>query len=109
MKKIIFTLVLLLSIGVHAQAEKNAQNITNEITEVLDLSKKDSEKVYEMALERVQNIRAFKKANPEMSEKELKENTSKYGKEFSKSLRALVGDDKMKELSEYRKKKKSNN
>ena len=102
-------LVLFASLAINGQTEKNAQNIANEITEVLDLSIKDSEKVYELALERVQKVKAYKNENPDMNEDELKKNLSKYGKTFSKSLRALVGDEKMKELNTYRKQKNSKN
>lgn len=111
MKKVITIVVLFLSISINAQiqskAEKNAKNVTNEVTEVLSLSEEDSKKVYDLALVRATKVAEFRAENVGMDEKEIRANIKPYAVAFNKALREIVGGDGMKTLSEYYKEKKA--
>lgn len=109
MKKVLFIVIALVSINLDAQIEKNAKKITDEMTEVMDLSKEQSDQVYKFNLKRLKKIRSIRKENEGMSKEEMKIILQPVQKEFAMELRELVGKEKMKNWAEYRKKKKERN
>ena len=91
MKKIIVILLLVLTSNVYSQntSEERATKITNEMSEVLSLNAKESEKVYEIQLKRfneVNTIRSTYAQDPETKKAELKK---VYNRLFGKLKNAL--------------------
>ena len=108
MKKALFIVIALLSINLYAQVEKNAKKLTDEMTKVMDLSKEQSNQVYEFNIKRLKKMRSVRKENEGLSKEELKKILQPIQKEFAMELRALVGQEKMKYWAEYRNDKKKN-
>ena len=109
MKKVLFIVIALVSINLNAQIEKNAKKITDEMTEVMDLSKEQSDQVYQFNLKRLKKMRSIRKENEGLSKEEIKIIMQPVQKEFAMELRELVGREKMKNWAEYRKKEKEKN
>ena len=84
--------------------QEKAKKITDEMTTVLSLDEVTSEKVYIIQLKRfidAQKIRKTHKENKELRKAELK----KVGNKLWGKLNRLLGKDKMKSWSKYRKNK----
>lgn len=98
MKKSIFTLlVLFVTLSMAAQKggpEKPAKKVADEMTEVLKLNEEESQKIYDLQLERYQGIFAVKKqyANDEET---MKAEIKKVNKGKQKELMAVLGKEKM--------------
>ena len=107
MKKIFFILFAFISININAQVEKNAKKLTDEMTTVMELSQEESDKLYEMNLKRLKKMREIRNENKDMDKDELKKLFKPIQKNYSKELRTMVGDEKMKKWVDYRKEKKA--
>tara|TARA_B110000003_G_scaffold275736_1_gene319274 strand:- start:12968 stop:13291 length:324 start_codon:yes stop_codon:yes gene_type:complete len=97
MKKIIFLISLLIfSININAQTDdvKRANDITALMTKALSLNKEDQSKVYQIQLERFQEVTLIRdkyEDNPEIKRAELRKVYNKlYGK-----LKGNLGEKKM--------------
>ena len=91
MKKIIVILLLGLATNLYSQntSEERANEITNEMSEVLSLNPEEKAKVYEIQLKRfneVNTIRSTYKKDPETKKAELKK---VYKRLFGKLKNAL--------------------
>ena len=91
MKKIIVILLLGLATNLYSQntSEERANEITNEMSEVLSLNPEEKAKVYEIQLKRfneVNTIRSTYKKDPETKKAELKK---VYNRLFGKLKNAL--------------------
>ena len=91
MKKIIVILLLVLASSLYSQntSEERANEITNEMSEVLSLNPEEKAKVYEIQLKRfneVNTIRSTYKKDPETKKAELKK---VYNRLFGKLKNAL--------------------
>ena len=91
MKKITLFLLLVLASSVYSQntSEERANEITNEMSEVLSLNPEEKAKVYEIQLKRfneVNTIRSTYKKDPETKKAELKK---VYKRLFGKLKNAL--------------------
>jgi len=91
MKKIIVILLLGLATNLYSQntSEERANEITNEMSEVLSLNSEEKAKVYEIQLKRfneVNIIRSTYKKDPETKKAELKK---VYNRLFGKLKNAL--------------------
>ena len=91
MKKITLFLLLVLASSVYSQntSEERANEITNEMSEVLSLNPEEKAKVYEIQLKRfneVNTIRSTYKKDPETKKAELKK---VYNRLFGKLKNAL--------------------
>jgi len=99
-------LALFITVGLNAQPnpEKKAKKFTDEITEVLSLSKEESKAVYKIQLDRINESRAIKKeySNQEVVQKEkLKQN----GNKVYNQMKALLGKERMQAWKNHRSKK----
>lgn len=106
MKNTLFIALLCLGLNMNAQAKKDAKKITNEITELIELSKSDSEKVYTIALDKTESIEAYEKANPGLDKKVLKKNIRSFNRKFDTELNEIIGEENMATYEQYLKKKK---
>jgi len=105
MKKITLLLFFVLATNVYSQntSEKRANEITNEMSEVLSLDDDEKAKVYEIQLKRfheVAIIRSTYAEDPETKKAELK----KVYNRLSGKLKGNLGKEKMKVWRTYRKK-----
>ena len=105
MKKITLFLLLVLASSVYSQntSEERANEITNEMSEVLSLNPEEKAKVYEIQLKRfneVNTIRSTFAQDPETKKAELK----KVYNRLSGKLKSTLGKDKMKDWRTYKKK-----
>lgn len=107
LKTILTILFLSTFLQVSAQSAKNqAKQITDKMTEVLSLSKKESESIYKIQLSRFKESEEIKKKfedDPETRKEKLKELGNKVFNELKKSL----GQEKLKIWNEYKSKKNS--
>jgi len=101
-------LILLFFIGFISSAQpspkKKAQKITNEITKVLDLNKKESKAVYQVQLTRFTEgkaIRAEFSDQPELRKEKLK----LLGNRVYNDLKAVVGIERLKQWKKYKQNK----
>ena len=104
MKKITLLLFFVLATNVYSQntSEERANEITNEMSEVLSLNADEKAKVYEIQLKRfheVAIIRSTYAEDPETKKAELK----KVYNRLSGKLKSTLGKDKMKDWRTYRK------
>ena len=93
-----------LSIFSQKGVQERAKTISDEMTTVLSLDKVTSEKIYIIQLKRfidAQKIRKIHKQDKELRKAELK----KVGNKLWGKLNRLLGKDKMKSWSKYRKNK----
>ncbi|WGH74983.1 hypothetical protein P8625_13000 [Tenacibaculum tangerinum] len=110
LEAIVITLMLFVTLGVHAQkkSEKKAKKITKEMTQVLDLTKNESEAIYNIQLNRFEQNAAIKKQyenQPEEKKQKLKELGNKV---YNQLKNALGGKQKGKErLAKWKKYKQS--
>ena len=105
MKKITLLLFFVLATNVYSQntSEERANEITNEMSEVLSLNADEKAKVYEIQLKRfheVAIIRSTYAEDPETKKAELK----KVYNRLSGKLKSTLGKDKMKDWRTYKKK-----
>ena len=105
MKKISLLLFFVLATNVYSQntSEERANEITNEMSEVLSLNADEKAKVYEIQLKRfheVAIIRSTYAEDPETKKAELK----KVYNRLSGKLKSTLGKDKMKDWRTYKKK-----
>ena len=95
-KLVVFTLLIIISLGAYAQEDpiKRATTLTDTMTEALSLNKEEQTKVYQIQLERFQEVLIIKKKyqdNPETKKIKLKKVYNKlYGK-----LKGNLGEEKM--------------
>ena len=107
MKKISILLMFLLApfLGLSQNGpEKRAQRVTNKMTEVLALNKKEKAQVYIIQLDRfnqAKEIREKYAEDPDTKKEELKK---VYGKMFGK-LRKALGKEKVEAWKKHRKSK----
>tara|TARA_R110000822_G_scaffold284313_2_gene405815 strand:+ start:206 stop:526 length:321 start_codon:yes stop_codon:yes gene_type:complete len=106
MKKIIVILLLVLASSVYSQntSEERANEITNELSEVLSLDDEEKAKVYEIQLKRfneVNTIRSTFAQDPETKKAELKK---VYNRLFGK-LKSTLGKGKMQQWRIYKRNK----
>ncbi|GAL68383.1 hypothetical protein [Jejuia pallidilutea] len=101
MKKLIFVIIICLSTTIQAQTDKNAQNVADKMTEVMDLSDTQSKKVFEMLSERNKERRELK-AKYGSDKEGFKVEAKKVEQQFNKNLRNFVGNEKMKMWAKYR-------
>jgi hypothetical protein len=102
MKIITLIIALFVSITVNAQAEKEARRLTDEMTEVLNLSDADAKKVYKIALVKQEKVSAFKKANPDLKGAELKRSIRPTIIDpYVDDLRAIIGQDNWNTLLQF--------
>ena len=105
MKKITLLLLFVLATNVYSQntSEERANEITNEMSEVLSLNADEKAKVYEIQLKRfyeVASIRSTYAEDPETKKTELK---NVYNKLYGK-LKGNLGKEKMKDWKIYKQK-----
>tara|TARA_B110000483_G_scaffold208011_1_gene253325 strand:+ start:124 stop:441 length:318 start_codon:yes stop_codon:yes gene_type:complete len=105
MKKITLLLFFVLATNVYSQntSEERANEITNEMSEVLSLNADEKAKVYEIQLKRfheVAIIRSTYAEDPETKKAELK----KVYNRLSGKLKSTLGKDKMKDWRIYKQK-----
>ena len=105
MKKITLLLFFVLATNVYSQntSEERANEITNEMSEVLSLNADEKAKVYEIQLKRfheVAIIRSTYAEDPETKKAELK----KVYNRLSGKLKSTLGKDKMKDWRTYKQK-----
>jgi hypothetical protein len=106
MKKITLFLLLVLASSVYSQntSEERANEITNEMSEVLSLNPEEKAKVYEIQLKRfneVNTIRSTFAQDPETKKAELKK---VYNRLFGK-LKSTLGKGKMQQWRIYKRNK----
>ena len=105
MRKIFFLLLLLTVSVSQAQKNKQAIKVTDELSEVMNLSADEKEKVLALNIEKFQKISALRKKHGKDKES-FTEEAKPIHQEFNKNLRKLVGKEKMKLLRDYREKNK---
>lgn len=105
MKKVILIIFLsLFSTNIFAQKNSvtKAMTLTNKMTKVLSLNEEEKSKIYEIHLQRFQDVALIRQKyedDPETKNFELKKVFNKlYGK-----LVGVLGKDKMKEWNDYKK------
>ena len=97
----IFIVVFILSIGAYSQNKSKAKSITKEMTEVLELDKKESKAIYKIQkyrLDESDNIKKDFNENPTLK----KENLKKLGKNIYNQLKEIVGKEKLSKWKEYK-------
>ena len=95
-KLILFTLLIIFSLGTYAQEDpiKRATKLTDTMTKALSLNKEEQTKVYQIQLERFQEVSIIKNKyqdNPETKKTKLK---NVYNKLYGK-LKGNLGEEKM--------------
>ena len=87
-KLILFTLLIIFSLGTYAQDDpiKRATKLTDTMTKALSLNKEEQTKVYQIQLERFQEVSIIKNKyqdNPETKKTKLKNvKTNSFNKEW---------------------------
>lgn len=105
--KNVFVLVLFLSTSVICSAqspEKKAQKLTDEVSDVLSLSKKEAKAVYEIQLVRFQSVKEINQ-NHQGDEAEKKEMIKEVSNNTYKEMKTYLGIDRMKQWDAYKKSK----
>ncbi len=101
MRKLL-VIVLLLSVSVtQAQKNKKAVQLADKLSEIMVLSAEDNAKVLELILDRNKSKAKLRKEFGD-DEAGFKVEAKKVEKEYNKSLRTLVGNEKMQLLKKYR-------
>jgi hypothetical protein len=104
-KTIMLLIILTFSVQISAQKpEKQAKNFTDNITEILSLSKQESEGVYKIQLSRINESIVIKKEY-EDDEDTRKEKLKELGNKTFGEMRTLLGKEKMKIWNEHKSKK----
>lgn len=107
LKQILTILFLTTCLQVSAQSPKNqAKEITDKMTEVLSLSKNESEAIYKIQLSRFKESDDIKKKfedDPETRKEKLKE----LGNKVFNELKNTLGKEKLQIWNEYKSKKNS--
>mgnify|MGYP006077131779 CR=1 FL=1 len=107
MRKLIIT-ILFMSVSVVTLAQnkpaKKAQKITDEMTEVLDLNKKESKAVYQVQLKRLNEGKSIKSQYSDQPEVR-KEKLRLLGNRVYNDLKAVIGIERLKQWKNYRKNK----
>ena len=107
MKKLKFlfaSIMLFVFVGVHAQPkpEKKAKKITDEMTEVLSLNKKESKEVYDIQLARFTEAQAIRKEYSDQPEVQ-KEKLKALGNKLYNQMKNAIGPERQKQWKEYKK------
>ena len=100
----LFALVFSFSLNAQQNTKKKAQKITNEITQVLDLNKKESKAVYQVQLKRFNEGKSIKSQysdHPEVRKEKLR----LLGNRVYNDLKAVIGIERLKQWKNYRKNK----
>ena len=102
MRKLL-VIVLLLTVSItQAQKNKKAVQLADKLSKVMELSTEDNAKVLELILERNKSKAKLRKEFGD-DKAGFKVEAKKVEKEYNKSLRTLVGNEKMQLLKKYRK------
>lgn len=97
-------LFVLTCLQVNAQSpEKQAKKITDTMTEVLSLTKEESEAIYKIQLSRFKESDEIKKEHEDMDTR--KEKLKVLGNKVFNEMKSLVGKEKLKTWNEYKSKK----
>lgn len=109
MKKFTHKLIIaLLFVSFISSAQQNtkkkAQKIANEMTQVLDLNKKESKAVYQVQLKRFNEGKYIKSQYSDQLEVR-KERLRLLGNRVYNDLKAAIGIERLKEWKKYRKNK----
>jgi hypothetical protein len=105
MKKITLLLFFVLATNVYSQntSEERANEITNEMSEVLSLNADEKAKVYEIQLKRFHEVAIIRSTYAEDLETKKAELKKVYNR-LSGKLKSALGKDKMKEWRTYKQK-----
>lgn len=95
------------SIALAQKPAKKATKITDEMTEVLDLDKKESKAVYKIQFERFKEGQAIRKEYADQPEVR-KEKLNKLGSKVYNQLKELLGMERLKKWKAHNKAKKKN-
>ena len=96
-------LCLFLSFGMTAQNKEKAQKISNEMTEVLSLNKKESKAVYKIHYDKLNESDAIKKEfanDPEVKKQKLKS----LGNKVYNQIKEAIGIERLKKWKNYKSK-----
>ena len=101
-------LILLFFIGFISSAQpspkKKAQKIANEMTQVLDLNRKESKAVYQVQLKRFNEGKSIKSQYSDQPEVR-KEKLRLLGNRVYNDLKAVIGIERLKQWKQHRKNK----
>ncbi|WP_438988720.1 hypothetical protein [Polaribacter sp.] len=107
-KTIILLILFSISINISAQKpEKKAKKIADEMTEVLELDKKDSKAIYKIQFERFKEGESIRKEFADQPEIR-KEKLNKLGNKVYNQLKDYLGMERLKEWRAYKQSKKKN-
>ena len=108
-KFILLTFLLLITANVFSQKKvvKQATKITNQMAEALSLDEEEKTKVYEIQLNRFQQIASIREKYKNDSQTRKSELKKVYRKLFGKLKKAL-GEDKMQSWKTYKQTNKNN-
>ena len=103
MKQLFLITLLFVSLTTVAQKqrEKNVRNMADEMAKVLDLSKEESQKIFDMRMECLKNIDKIKEQNSDASKEELKKLRTPIVKAYNKDLANYIGKEKRKKWRTY--------
>jgi hypothetical protein len=96
-------LIMFLSFGMNAQNKSKAKEISEEMTEVLSLNKKETKAIYKIQLNRLNESDSIKKEYANDPE-EKKQNLKKLGKKVYNEIKEAIGIERLKEWKEYKSK-----
>ncbi len=97
--------LFLFSISFAQQPAKKAQKITDEMTEVLDLDKKESKAIYKIQFERFKEGKSIRQEYSDQPEIR-KEKLNKLGSKVYNQLKELLGMERLKKWKAHNKAKK---
>lgn len=97
-------LIIFTSLGLSAQNKSKAKEISQEMTEVLSLNKKEAKTIYKIQLNRLNESDALKKEYAHAPE-EKKQQLKKLGKKVYNEIKEAIGVERLKEWKEYKKNK----
>jgi len=107
MRHLLTTLIVLFttfSLSAQANPEKKAQKFTDEMTEVLSLSKAESKAVYEIQVERFKETQSINEEfadDPDTKKEKIKE----LGSKIYKEMKQVLGAERQNQWKEYMSKK----
>ena len=104
------TLLFFLSffcVAIAQNPSKKAKKIADEMTEVLELDKKDSKAIYKIQFERFKEGESIRKEYAEQPEIR-KEKLNKLGSKVYNQLKDYLGMERLKEWRAYKQSKKKN-
>ena len=96
-------LIMFLSFGMNAQNKSKAKEISEEMTEVLSLNKKETKAIYKIQLNRLNESDAIKKEYANAPQ-EKKQKLKMLGNKVYNEIKETIGTERLKEWKEYKSK-----